>query len=95
MCVFNPIPGQEERNCDHLLEEGIAIKCNDLITLPFKISKLLDDPATMAQMRLRALAFAKPNAAQTVVRTLIEDRLPPLSLSREQRLAMVEATHLP
>jgi processive 1,2-diacylglycerol beta-glucosyltransferase len=95
MCVFNPIPGQEERNCDHLLEEGIAIKCNDLITLPFKISKLLDDPATMAQMRLRALGFAKPNAAQTVVRTLIEDHLPPLSLSREQRLAMTEAAQIP
>jgi processive 1,2-diacylglycerol beta-glucosyltransferase len=95
MCVLNPIPGQEERNCDHLLEEGIAIKCNDLITLPFKVSKLLDDPATMAQMRLRALGFAKPNAAQTVVRTLIEDRLQPLSLSRKQRLAMAETTQMP
>ena len=86
MCVFNPIPGQEERNCDHLLEEGIAIKCNDLITLPYKITKLLDDPARMAQMKRQALSFAKPDAAQTVVRTLIEDRLQPLSLSRKQRL---------
>jgi processive 1,2-diacylglycerol beta-glucosyltransferase len=95
MCVFNPIPGQEERNCDHLLEEGIAVKCNDLITLPFKISKLLDDPARMAEMRLRALRFAKPDAAQTVVRTLIEDRLQPLSLSRKQRLAMAETVQNP
>lgn len=95
MCVFNPIPGQEERNCDHLLEAGIAVKCHDLITLPYKISKLLDDPARMAQMKLRALSFAKPDAAQTVVRTLIEDRLEPLSLSREQRLAMAETTQIP
>jgi processive 1,2-diacylglycerol beta-glucosyltransferase len=95
MCVFNPIPGQEERNCDHLLEEGIAVKCNDLITLPFKISKLLDDPARMAQMKLQALRFAKPDAAQTVVRTLIEDRLQPLSLSRKQRLTMAENTQIP
>jgi processive 1,2-diacylglycerol beta-glucosyltransferase len=95
MCVFNPIPGQEERNCDHLLEEGIAVKCNDLITLPFKISKLLDDPVRMAEMKLRALRFAKPDAAQTVVRTLIEDRLQPLSLTRKQRLAMVEPPHIP
>jgi processive 1,2-diacylglycerol beta-glucosyltransferase len=95
MCVFNPIPGQEERNCDHLLEEGIAVKCNDLITLPFKISKLLDDPARMAQMKLQALRFAKPDAAQTVVRTLIEDRLQPLSLSRKQRLAMAETAQIP
>jgi processive 1,2-diacylglycerol beta-glucosyltransferase len=95
MCVFNPIPGQEERNCDHLLEEGIAVKCNDLITLPFKISKLLDDPARMAQMKLRALRFAKPDAAQTVVRTLIEDRQQPLSLSHKQRLAMAETAQIP
>jgi len=95
MCVFNPIPGQEERNCDHLLEEGIAVKCNDLITLPFKISKLLDDPGRMAEMKLRALRFAKPDAAQTVVRTLIEDRLQPLSLSRKQRLAMAETGQIP
>ncbi len=94
MCVFNPIPGQEERNCDHLLEEGIAIKCNDLITLPFKISKLLDDPDRMAQMKRHALRFAKPEAAQTVVRTLIEDRLQPLSLSRKQWLAMPETTRI-
>ena len=92
MCVFNPIPGQEERNCDHLLEEGIAVKCNDLITLPFKISKLLDDPARIMQMKQQALRFAKPDAAQTVVRTLIDDRLQPLSLSRKQRLAMTETT---
>lgn len=95
MCVFNPIPGQEERNCDHLLEEGIAIKCNDLITLPFKISKLLDDPARMAQMKRQALRFAKPDAAQTVVRTLIDDSLQPLSLSRKQRLAMAETAQHP
>ncbi|MDD5266307.1 MAG: glycosyltransferase [Methylococcales bacterium] len=95
MCVFNPIPGQEERNCDHLLEEGIAVKCNDIITLPFKISKLLDDPDRMAEMKLRALRFAKPDAAQTVVRTLIEDRLQPLSLSRKQRLAMAETAQIP
>lgn len=95
MCVFNPIPGQEERNCDHLLEEGIAIKCNDLITLPFKISKLLDDPTRMAQMKLQALRFAKPDAAQTVVRTLIDDHLQPLSLSRKQRLAMAETAQNP
>ncbi len=95
MCVINPIPGQEERNCDHLLEEGIAVKCNDLITLPYKISKLLDDPARMAQMKLQALRFAKPDAAHTVVRTLIEDRLQPLSLSRKQRAAIAETGQTP
>lgn len=91
MCVVNPIPGQEERNCDHLLEEGIAVKCNDLTILPFKLERLLDDPVRLARMRERARRFARPDAAETVVRTLIEDRLPPLSISRKQRAAMIEA----
>ena len=28
MVLVNPIPGQEERNADYLLEEGAAIRCN-------------------------------------------------------------------
>jgi processive 1,2-diacylglycerol beta-glucosyltransferase len=91
MCVVAPIPGQEERNSDHLLEEGIAVKCNDLTTLPFKLERLLDDPDRLRRMKANALRFAKPDAAETVVRTLIEDRLPSLSFSRKQRAAIAEA----
>ncbi|MBD0373093.1 MAG: glycosyltransferase, partial [Pyrinomonadaceae bacterium] len=43
MVIVNPIPGQEERNSDHLLEEGVAIRCNNLPVLAYKIDKLLDD----------------------------------------------------
>jgi processive 1,2-diacylglycerol beta-glucosyltransferase len=90
MCVVNPIPGQEERNCDHLLEEGIAVKCNDLTTLPFKLDRLLADPPRLVLMREKALGFARPRAAETVVQTLIDDPLSPLSFNRKQREAMVE-----
>src|SRR5712692_3586314 len=30
MALIEPIPGQEERNADHLLEAGAAIRCNNL-----------------------------------------------------------------
>lgn len=91
MCVVSPIPGQEERNSDHLLEEGIAVKCNDLTTLPFKLERLLEDPDRLARMRFNALRFAKPNASATIVDTLLEDRLPPLSFSKKQRAAIALA----
>jgi len=91
MCIVNPIPGQEERNSDHLLEEGIAVKCNDLTTLPFKLDHLLDDRPRLARMADNARRFARPQAAASVVETLIEDRLPPLSISRRERVAMLEA----
>jgi len=91
MCVVSPIPGQEERNSDHLLEEGIAVKCNDLTTLPFKLERLLEDPDRLARMKFNALRFAKPNASATIVDTLLEDRLPPLSFTKNQRAAIALA----
>src|SRR5207253_5680219 len=38
-CIVNPIPGQEERNSDHLLEQGVAIRCNNLPALAHKIDR--------------------------------------------------------
>ena len=51
MVVINPIPGQEERNSDHLLEEGIAIRCNNLPALAYKIDRLIDEPGKLHLMR--------------------------------------------
>lgn len=82
MCIVSPIPGQEERNSDHLLEEGIAIKCNDLSTLPFKLDRLLEDPDRLARMKANALQFSRPEASSIIVDTLLVDRLSPLSLAK-------------
>lgn len=91
MCVVSPIPGQEERNSDHLLEKGVAIKANELTTLPWKIDRLLGDRERLAGMRANALKFGRPHAARDVVRTLIDDELPPLVLDKAQRKAIAEA----
>ena len=50
MVVINPIPGQEERNSDHLLEQGAAIRCNNLPALAYKIDTLIDTPGKLARM---------------------------------------------
>jgi processive 1,2-diacylglycerol beta-glucosyltransferase len=65
--VVSPIPGQEERNSDHLLEEGAAIRCNNLPVLAYKIDRLLDDPPRLAAMRANALRLGRPRAAFDVV----------------------------
>lgn len=70
LVIANPIPGQEERNSDHLLEAGAAIRCNNLPTLPYKLDKLLADPARFAAMQSNASAMARPNAARDIVRKL-------------------------
>ena len=71
MVVINPIPGQEERNSDHLLEEGAAIRSNNLPALAYKIDALVDTPGKLAQMSERARAMGRPDAAFAVVERLV------------------------
>jgi processive 1,2-diacylglycerol beta-glucosyltransferase len=68
--IVDPIPGQEQRNAEHLLEQGVAIKCNNWPVLAYKIDKLLDDTQRLAQMKLKALQLAKPSAAYDIVKKL-------------------------
>jgi processive 1,2-diacylglycerol beta-glucosyltransferase len=91
MCVVSPIPGQEERNSDHLLEMGAAIKANELTTLAWKIDGLLNEPDRLATMRRNASSIGRPHAAEAVVNTLLEDKLPPLVLDEKQRKAIAVA----
>ena len=69
--IVHPIPGQEERNADHLLEAGVAIRCNNLPALAWKIDRLLDDPARLAAMRANAWRLARPHAAQDIAAALL------------------------
>lgn len=71
MLVVSPIPGQEERNADYLLEAGAALKAHDLAGVDFRVRQLLTAPKRLAGMRERALAIATPQAAQTVLRHVL------------------------
>ena len=71
MVIVAPIPGQEDRNSDHLLEKGIALKCNEFTTMAYKIDGLLDHPEQLQAMREKALALGRPRAAETIVDTLM------------------------
>jgi processive 1,2-diacylglycerol beta-glucosyltransferase len=91
MVIVNPIPGQEERNSDHLLEDGVAIKCNEMTTIPFKVDSLLDDPLRLEQMRRQAYAFSRPHAARMIVQTLVADDITPLTVTDDDAEAMTLA----
>ena len=66
MALIEPIPGQEERNADHLLEAGVAIRCNNFVVAPWKISRLLDDSTRLKRMQQAARRMARPNAAASI-----------------------------
>jgi processive 1,2-diacylglycerol beta-glucosyltransferase len=66
MALIEPIPGQEERNADHLLEAGAAIRCNNLAAAAWKIAALVDDTARLRRMRDAARNLGKPGAAARI-----------------------------
>ncbi|TMB66567.1 MAG: galactosyldiacylglycerol synthase [Deltaproteobacteria bacterium] len=74
MIVISPIPGQEERNADFLLESGAALKAIDAAALEYKLRLLLEQPQRLAAMRERMRAHAKPNAVANVL-DLVSGRL--------------------
>jgi processive 1,2-diacylglycerol beta-glucosyltransferase len=72
MVVVNPIPGQESRNSDFLLENGAAIKVNNAATLPLKLSRLLADRPRLDAIKAAARRAGKPRAAFDVARVALD-----------------------
>ena len=91
MVIISPIPGQEERNSDHLLEDGVAVKCNEMTTIPYKIDTLFGESGRLEQMRQKAFLIGRPYAAKTVVDTLVSDNLPPLEVTDDDAEAIIIA----
>lgn len=72
MAIVNPIPGQESRNSDFLLEEGAAIKINNIATLPYKLTKLFENKKQLARLKKNASKLGKPGAAFDVSRIALK-----------------------
>jgi processive 1,2-diacylglycerol beta-glucosyltransferase len=74
MIVVSPIPGQEERNADYLLENGAAMKACDAGALAWRVDRLLREPQKMAVMRDNALKLGRPDAARMVLEVVLAGR---------------------
>ncbi len=72
MIVISPIPGQEERNADYLLENGAALKAHDAAVLEFKLRGLFETPSKMCEMRNAALKLGCPHAAAEILKIVLE-----------------------
>ncbi len=66
LVVVNPIPGQETRNSDHVLERGAAIKVNNPRLLGHRVSTLLADTARLEALGAAARANGRPAAASDI-----------------------------
>lgn len=91
MCVIEPIPGQEERNSDHLLENGAAIRCRESTTIAYKLDRIFQEPGRLEAMRLATARLGRPDAAEVVVETLLRERTEPIKFSRSERRQIIAA----
>ena len=67
MVLISPIPGQEERNADYLMEQGVAVKAHDAVALEYKIEHLLSHGEKLARMRDNMRGLGRPDAARAVL----------------------------
>lgn len=67
LIVVSPIPGQEERNADFLLENGAAMKACDAGALAWRVNTLLGDRKRLTLMGANARRVGRPDAARQVL----------------------------
>jgi processive 1,2-diacylglycerol beta-glucosyltransferase len=67
MMLVSPIPGQEQRNCEYLLEHGTATRLYDFGDAAYYIGQVLHDKKLLRKMSLAARQIAHPHAALEIV----------------------------
>ena len=92
MILIKPIPGQEMRNSDFLLEEGAAVRCNYDTTVGFKIDNLLESPERIADMAANARRLGRPEAGPHIATLAMAEPPPPLWISHDAQRSILAAS---
>jgi processive 1,2-diacylglycerol beta-glucosyltransferase len=72
MIIFDPLPGQEDRNTEFLLNSGVAVKISKVGNIAAQIKQLMGNQKRNRQIREMAAELAKPMAAVTLVNYMEE-----------------------
>lgn len=65
--IMDPIPGQEQRNGEYLLEAGCAIRVFEAEEACWKIGVLLRNHARLARLAANARRLGRPRAAEEIL----------------------------
>lgn len=72
MMIINPIPGQEQRNSDYLLENGAATILHNLPDGAYYVEKLMRNQERLASMTQQTRHIGKKDAAFDVARKVLQ-----------------------
>jgi processive 1,2-diacylglycerol beta-glucosyltransferase len=92
MVLIHPIPGQEVRNSDFLLEEGAAVRCNYATTVGYKIDQLLANPDRITGMAACARQIGRPEAGPMITSAVLADDSPPLWISHAAQKSVLDSS---
>lgn len=72
MIIINPIPGQEAKNSEFLLTQGVAVQAEDANNVMLFVDEFFRNPDKLRQMRAAAAQLGRPDAAQRAARGILE-----------------------
>jgi len=84
MIIINPIPGQEAKNTEFLLAQGVAVEAEVASDVMLYVDEFLHNPEKPRRMRHAALTLGCPQAADHAACAI-------LSLLADKRLKNLEA----
>ncbi len=70
LLIVDPIPGQEQRNAEYLMEAGAGVRLYDPADAAYRVGEILGTPGRLAEMGARARAIGRPRAAHDIVADL-------------------------
>ncbi|MFC1666727.1 glycosyltransferase [Candidatus Omnitrophota bacterium] len=71
MIIVHPIPGQEAKNTEFLLQQGVAVKAEDNEDIAVLIQELLLNNTKLNEMKKRAGELKRPNAAMNIAELVL------------------------
>lgn len=70
--MLNPIPGQEDRNKEFMLNNGIAMNISESFGVDEAVYQLIHNPYKMEQLKNNCEYFAKPDAARNLCEFVLD-----------------------
>ena len=71
MIIVHPIPGQEAKNTEFLLQQGVAVKAEDAEDVVVLTQELLLNNIKLSEMKKRASELKKPNSAMDTAKLIL------------------------
>lgn len=71
MIIIHPIPGQEAKNTDFLLQQGVALRAEDWEDVSALVQELFSNSVKLQEMRRKTDLIKKPNSAMDIAQLIL------------------------